>query len=87
MLIKIYFDHIEKKYCDKLDERKKELQMRYDKKMKDLEDELAQLHEKESELKENQIRQIKEENMRIENFERQVNLFFNIFLIILRHNN
>ncbi|RNA17857.1 hypothetical protein BpHYR1_047980 [Brachionus plicatilis] len=70
--IEIYFDHIEKKYSDKLDERKKELQLRYDKKTKDLEEELAQLYEKETELKENQMRQIKEENLRLENFERQM---------------
>ena len=27
----MYFDHIEKKYSDKLDDRKKEIQAKYDK--------------------------------------------------------
>lgn len=69
-----------------MDERKKELQLRYDKKTKDLEGELAQLFEKETELKENQMRQIKEENLRLENFERQVGLIFKCSKFIFTFN-
>lgn len=49
-----------------------------------MEEELALLHEKETELKLNQIRQTKEENMRIENFERQVIFYFLIKFYLAR---
>ena len=68
----MYFDFIEKKYAQKLDDRKREIQQRYEKKLKDLDDELKQQFEKESDKKENEIRLMKEKNMLIENYDKEV---------------
>ncbi len=70
--IEIYFEHIEKKYADRLEERKKELERRYEKKTADMEAELERLYEEQAEKKESEAKTLKEKNLHMENYDKKM---------------
>ncbi len=70
--LEIYFEHIEKKYSDKLIERKKELEKRYAKKTLEVEAELERLYEEQAEKKESELKALKEKNFHIESYDKKM---------------
>lgn len=68
----IYFEHIEKKYSDRLDEKKKLLEMKYEKLTRELEAELEAAHKSQAEKKEDEIKAIKEKNMHLESYDNKM---------------
>ncbi len=78
-LFKIYIEHLERKYADKCEDRRKEIQEKYDRKIKELEDELRDLHEEQVEKKSNEIKNLREQNHHLENYDKQVSADLTIF--------